>query len=188
MLHRIIVGAAAVSFAFMALVGGADAAPHKAAPAKTKPAVVAAAPTGDQGFVSAVQMGNDLEIRLGNMILRQGISAHLRDFGMMIVHDHTMLKNELSRIANGAHFKQPSGIDAGMAQTCSALAKKSGMAFDKAMWGVLVEGHQHAVAAFKAEIANGHNKELVAWARQRLPMIEKHLRVALQEVGPKKKK
>lgn len=179
MLKQIIVGATALSLAFTALIGGADAAPKKPAP-RSAPAASATV-TSDQAFVTQATYINNGEIELGNMILHQGLSGHLRNFGIKLVHDHTMMKDELKKIAAGAHFTQPGTIDPNMVPTRDKLKKLQGIAFDKAIWPVLISGHQKAVAIFKAEIASGKNKELVLWAKQRLPTIQMHLSMALKE-------
>jgi predicted outer membrane protein len=60
-------------------------------------------------------------------------------------------------------------------QAGDRLSSERGFTFDDDFIGTLLAGHHQMIAATQAEIAQGSSPQVVAFAQQALPVLEKHL-------------
>lgn len=67
-------------------------------------------------------------------------------------------------------------------ETSDRLGKELGFTFDHDFTASMMTAHQQMIAATRAEIRHGTSHVVIAFARQALPVLEKHLRM-LQAVA-----
>jgi putative membrane protein len=58
------------------------------------------------------------------------------------------------------------------------LAKATGAEFDRAYMAGQVKDHEDAVALFEKESKDGKDQKLRAWAKETLPTLRHHLKMA----------
>ncbi|HTI03078.1 MAG TPA: DUF4142 domain-containing protein [Acidisoma sp.] len=142
-----------------------------------------AATVGDAHFVMRASSINQAEIMLGNLAVQRGQTQNERNFGQMLVQDHTQSNMELSHIASTLMLQtapQPGPMEAALYQKLQAAPPDQ---FDAMFNHAMVRGHEHAIRLFEAEVQNGQSGALRTYAQESLPTLQRHLQVA-QSLSP----
>jgi putative membrane protein len=154
----------------------------------------AGAPRDVQQFVREAAMHGTAEVELGRIAAERGASAEIKQFGEMMVSDHTKANNEL-KAAVGAHSIQiPQEMDEKHRDLAQRLRGLSGAEFDREYMNAMVDGHQDVknLLEERADEANDNRAPGAAdadsaaemavnqWAAKTLPSVEQHLQRAEQ--------
>ena len=126
-------------------------------------------------FVNTAATAGMMEIELGKAAQANGASAGVKDFGSMMVTDHTAAANELKSIASKNNIAVPSAMTSEQDMHVKDMSAKKGAEFDKAYIGMMVEGHEKVLAAFKKAATEETNADLKSFAIKTAPVIQKHL-------------
>ena len=138
------------------------------------------ASTQDAHFVWAASATNHAEIALGKLAQDRGQSPNEQNFGRMLQADHTNSEQTLSAIAEPLMLKTSPGLNPMQTSLLQHLQTVPDDQFDTAFNHAMIRGHEHAIAQFRKEAATGQNPQLRDFARQSLPVLERHLRMAEQ--------
>jgi len=142
-----------------------------------------AASMGDARFVLAASRINQAEIMMGRLAAQRGDTQNERNYGEMLVRDHTQANAALRTIAEPLRLHmaaRPGRMEEAMYQQLqSAPAGQFDTMFNQAM----IRGHEHAIRLFQMEAAHGQSGGLRAFAQENLPVLERHLQVA-QSLSP----
>jgi putative membrane protein len=136
-------------------------------------------------FISDAIIGDNSEIMLGRVAERSGASPQVRDFGHVLVKDHTKAKREASAVARRLGVTPPTRSSAAADAEYAKLHILSGVSFDREFSGYMVRDHQQDIADFQAE-ADGDTGPAGALARKQLPTLHKHLDMAQSIVDANK--
>ena len=132
-----------------------------------------AAVPSDQDFIEAAANGGMLEVELGKLAARDATDPEVRAFAERMADDHTKLNQELKSLAERLGLELPPAMGEKQRDTLAKLSKLRGPAFDKVYVETMVEEHEDAVAAFRAQ-ADEKNGDLDRWASMTLAMLETH--------------
>lgn len=144
-----------------------------AKPAETVPPAEPA--YSDAEFATKAAVGGMTEVKAGELAVKMGVSKSVKDFGKMMVTDHTKAGNELKGIAQKNNMQLPANITPEKQQKLDELAAKTGADFDKAFVAMMEEGHSETIALFMAESSKGTNADLKAFADKTLPTLNHHM-------------
>jgi putative membrane protein len=139
-------------------------------------------PTGKQFVKKAAQI-NLAEISLGKLAEQKATDPALKDFGALMVRQHTALQQELDRMAKAQKITLPTKPGAKQVALKDQLAKLPGQRFDNAYIKHMLSGHRRAIAMIENEIEYGKNPAYKACAEKALPVIQDHIRVAENLAG-----
>jgi len=134
----------------------------------------------DAAFIKKAAQGGLAEVQLGNVAQQNGSSDAVKQFGSMMVTDHSTANNELQQIARDKGVALPTSPAPNDQQEMKNLQSKRGATFDKAYAREMVKDHEKDVAEFRNEAQNGKDPEVKAWAQKTLPTLEQHLSKAKQ--------
>jgi len=141
-----------------------------------------AAPRGvagpDRQFMMKAAQGGIAEVKLGQLASKKAAMPEVKQFGQHMVQDHTQANQELKELAASKGVKLPKDVGPEHKKAASGLMRLSGAAFDRKYMGTMVEDHVKTVALFQKEAQNGKDAETKAWAAQKLPALQEHLRMA----------
>jgi putative membrane protein len=129
----------------------------------------------DTTFAAKAAVGGMAEVALGKMAAAKGIDSKVKDFGKMMVMDHSKANNELMAIAKAKNIALPTALDAEHQAKSDSLNKLTGKDFDKAYVKAMVEDHQKTLDLMKGEAANGKDAELKGFATKTAPVVQTHL-------------
>jgi putative membrane protein len=131
----------------------------------------------DTSFVSKAAMGGQAEVDLGNMANSQGASDRVKQFGNMMINDHTKVNNELRGLAG--NIPMTSNMPKDMQATKDHLSKLNGSAFDKAYMTHMVSDHRKDIALFEKASKDAKTAAIKDFAARTLPTLKTHLDSAL---------
>jgi len=138
---------------------------------------VAPAAESDDTFLKTAIGVNLAEIQVGQLAQKNGASAGVRQFGDMLVKDHTASNDDAMALAKQHNVTIPNAPSAEDQKTYQDLSGLSGAAFDKAFSQDMVAGHQKAVQLFTDQSASA-NGDVKSFADKTLPTLKKHLQTA----------
>ena len=115
------------------------------------------------------------EVKLGQMAQDKGMSQRVKDFGAMMVKDHTAAGDELKNLAGQKNVTLPATVGDEHQKKIDDLNKKTGKGFDKAYINAMVDGHQSAVNDFEKASKNTKDADIKAWVDKTLPTLKMHL-------------
>jgi putative membrane protein len=114
-----------------------------------RPAAAQAAKLDDPTIVAIFDAANTWDIESSSLAAKKGTTKDIRDFGAMLVHDHTMVRGQGRDLAKKLGVTPTPPKDFAMAKDQAVAMKKlnelSGKAFDRAYL-------EHEVAYHKAVI------------------------------------
>jgi putative membrane protein len=135
-----------------------------------------AAPMTDQQFVDFAAQTDMVEANLGQLAQQVASAQSVKDYGNMLVTDHTADFKQLQQIAPQAGFNVPDAIDAQHNKAMiDPLHKLKGKQFDHKYITDMVEGHTKALEIYKKEAKDANNSALKTYAQNAIPVLQKHL-------------
>jgi putative membrane protein len=141
-------------------------------------AAFAADATPDLSFYKSLAEGGIAEVRDGKLAQAKGADQKIKDFGAMMVKDHSAANQELMALAQSKGIKLPSGPGMGADTTkakLDVLSDLSGSAFDKSYVKGQIKAHRDTVALLQKEISTGQDAQAKAFAQKVLPTVQSHL-------------
>ena len=132
----------------------------------------------DKDFMKAVNESNNSERAYVPVVMKKSSNASVKQFGNMMVKDHTTANQALVKLAASKGVKLPHDVPAKEQAVIKRLSRESGSAFDKAYQHEMIRDHTADVGEFKREISLGRDASVKAFAVKYLPVIQKHLQMA----------
>ena len=130
----------------------------------------------DRDFVMKATAGGMMEVELGNIAQQNAASQRVKDFGSMMVRDHSKANDELMSFASRRNLmlNQDSLMNLHKAHI-DAMKNKTGAAFDKAYMSMMVSDHKKDVSEFEKASKMCKDQECLAFAGKTLPTLQTHL-------------
>ena len=139
-------------------------------------ALVAAADNPDAAFYRKAAEGGIAEVELGKLAQEKSTNQSVKDFGAMMVTDHTAANEKLKAIAERNGIKLPTSPSVGQMAAKTKLEVLSGNTFDKSYIKGMVKDHQEDIEEFQKEAISGQDPDAKAYAAATLPTLKKHLK------------
>lgn len=142
----------------------------------------------DQQFVDLAAQTDMVEANLGQLAQTNAASQEVKDYGQMLVTDHTNDYGQLATAAQQASLNVPNAIDAEHNKAMiDPFQKLKGAAFDHKYIHEMIAGHEKAIAIYKKEATDAQNASIKTYAQTALPVLQKHLDAAkaLEKSGGK---
>jgi putative membrane protein len=150
-------------------------------PRATEPA---ASSMESQRFVEEANAAAQVEVSRGEIAEAKAQSQEVKDFGRMMVDDHSRTGEELEEVAESLGISVPDQLPAAEQQAMEDLSELSGEDFDREYLSEIVDAHRQAVELFRrASTQIDLAPELQRFASDKLPKLEEHLRRAQELSG-----
>ena len=128
----------------------------------------------DQDFITEAANGGLLEVELGKYAQEHATNPRVKNFGAMIVKDHSKANEELMSLAAKKNINMAATMDDKHREMMIDIQKKTGADFDKAYMKDMVDDHEKDVDKFKKHAENGVDSDLKAFASKTLPVLIMH--------------
>jgi putative membrane protein len=140
-------------------------------------ATTAAAPVSEEDSKFAVEAasGGMMEVQLGELAQQKASSQRVKDFGAMMVRDHTKANDELKSLAGMKSITLPPAPGEDHMDHIKNLSKKSGKEFDKDYIKMMVDDHKKDIDHFEMCSKDAKDADLKAFADKALPVLRVHL-------------
>src|SRR6204780_5382939 len=130
----------------------------------------------DASFFKSAAEGGISEVNDGTLAQQKGNSQAVKDFGAMMVKDHSAANEKLQALAASKNISLPTSASVGEMATKAKLDVLSGDTFDKSYIKSQIKDHYGAIALFKKEIASAQDPDAKAFASATLPTLRMHLK------------
>ena len=154
--------------------------------ASSSPDTTKTAMVGDDAkkFSKGAAQGGMMEVQLGNIAMKNGGTQAIKDFGKMMVDDHTKINDQLKDLASKKNVDLPAAVSDDQQKDIDKLSKETGKQFDKDYVSMMIKDHKADIDAFKKneqKISDADYKNFISNA---LPTLQKHLN-AIEAINKK---
>jgi putative membrane protein len=129
---------------------------------------------GDQGFLNEAASGGMMEVELGRYAQENAVNPRVKNFGAMMVRDHSKANDELKSLASSKSLTLPSSMDEKHMNKVNELKGKTGADFDKEYMKEMVDDHEKDVDEFRKQSENAKDADIKAFAAKTLPILQTH--------------
>jgi putative membrane protein len=138
--------------------------------------LIAMADSPDASFYKKAAEGGMAEVDAGNLAQSKANSQKVKEFGAMMVKDHSAANDKLKDLAASKGVTLPTSSSVGQMAASAKLEVLTGDTFDKSYIKGQIAAHQSTLALFRKEIASGQDPDAKAFAAATLPTIRSHLK------------
>jgi putative membrane protein len=129
----------------------------------------------DAKFAVAAYNGGLAEINLGRLAQQKAVNQQIKEFGAMMVNDHSKANADLKAIADHHMIVLPDSAGAAEQKLMTELSAKSGGDFDKAYVDAMVKDHEEDIKSFNTAQSSLTYDDLNAFDKKTLRVLQKHL-------------
>ena len=121
-------------------------------------------------FMVKAASGGMMEVQLGEMAGRNASSQAVKDFGAMMVRDHSKANEELKTLAAAKNITLPAALGKEEQEHVSKMSAQKGSEFDKHYIDMMVDDHKEDIDHFE-KAAKSKDADLSAFASKTLPVL-----------------
>lgn len=136
-------------------------------------------------FAVEAANGGMMEVELGKLAQTNASSQRVKDFGSMLVKDHSAAGEKLKTMAKRKDIVLPDSLSNDAQKHVKELSQKKGKDFDKAYMDMMVSDHKKDISKFENASKNAQDLDLKSFASETLPVLQKHLDSAKAITGKK---
>ena len=155
--------------------GTGDSSANTSSSANTTTAPAAKLGKSDSTFVMKAAIGGMEEVALGNVATQNASDPRVKNFGQMMVTDHSKANDELKSYASSRGITLPSDLPADKQKHVDAMKKMTGKSFDEHYIGMMVSDHKEDISEFEKASKDANDADLKNWATKTLPTLKTHL-------------
>ncbi|SKB86186.1 DUF4142 domain-containing protein [Dyadobacter psychrophilus] len=132
----------------------------------------------DKAFVLAAADGGMLEVKLGELATKNASMAKCKEFGEMMIKDHTKVNDELKALASKKQIAIPGKLTTAKQQMYDSLSAQTGEKFDMLYMNMMIASHEETIGLFQTESNKGKDPDFKKWADAKIPALKHHLEMA----------
>lgn len=126
-------------------------------------------------FSKEAAQGGMMEVQLGNLAMKNGGTQAVKDFGKMMVDDHTKINDQMKDLASKKNVDLPAAVSDDQQKDIDKLSKETGKEFDKDYVSMMVKDHKDDIDAFKKAQDKISDNDYKTFISNALPTLQKHL-------------
>lgn len=127
-------------------------------------------------FAVKAANGGMLEVELGRLAQEKAMRKDVKEFGAMMVTDHSKANDELKALATLKNITLPTTLGEDEQKHVNDLTKLSGKDFDEKYVSMMVDDHKKDIDLFKKTAEDDKtDADVKAFAVKTLPTLQKHL-------------
>ncbi len=131
-------------------------------------------------FMTKAASGGMMEVELGKLAAQKAQRKEVKDFGNMMVTDHTKVNEELKKLAQQKNIMLPDSMSESHMDHVKELRDKTGADFDKAYMDLMVSDHEEDVDMFQSAADEMQDPEVKNFATTTVVSLRQHLDRAKQ--------
>ena len=135
----------------------------------------ALADSPDSSFLKNAAEGGMSEVELGQLAQQKAVNPAVKDFGAMMVRDHTAANEKLKAVAASKQVSLPDSPSLMQKASKAKLDMMSGDSFDKSYVKGMIDDHKADIREFQKEATEGQDPQVKSFAIATLPTLKMHL-------------
>jgi putative membrane protein len=128
----------------------------------------------DAGFMEKAAYSGLLEVELGRYAQQNGVNPRVKNFGAMMVRDHTKANDQLKALAAQKNVTLPVVLDQDHLDKANKVKEKKGVEFDKEYMSHMIDMHSKDIDMFRRQSENNNDQILKDFAAKLLPTLITH--------------
>lgn len=156
-------------FVLSALVGAAawaDDAKKKAPPTLS---------SEEQDFYWKASAGGLFEVEAAKLAIHHASNPDVKTLAAELLKDHQKANQDLATIGEAKGMSRPAHLTKEQNESLEKLKGEMGASFDKTYVDLMVSDHPNDISLFEKESENGKDPQLKAFAKEKLPVLNRHL-------------
>jgi len=142
-------------------------------PAAQQPAVTADEETSS--FLVKAANGGMTEVKLGEIAQQKATNPRVKDFGSMMVHDHSAVGDKVKAMAAQRNVTLPTAVSDESQRDIDECSKKTGPDFDKAYMRDMVKKHEATIDMYENAANSSKDADVKTFIDNTLPKVREHL-------------
>ncbi|HEY6975574.1 MAG TPA: DUF4142 domain-containing protein [Chitinophagaceae bacterium] len=126
-------------------------------------------------FAEKAATGGLMEVELGKIAQEKATNPRIKDFGAMMVKDHSDANDQLKTLAQQKNITLPTAVSDKQQKEIDDLNKKTGKDFDKAYMSMMLDDHKKDIKEFEKAGNDSKDADVKDFAMKTLPTLQKHL-------------
>lgn len=122
--------------------------------------------------------GGMMEVELGKIAATNASNPAVKEFGNMMVSDHSKAGEELKALAASKNITLPAALSEDKVKKVEEFRAKKGAEFDKEYMDFMVEDHKEDIEKFSKAAEKLADPEIKNWAAGKVPTLQQHLKHA----------
>lgn len=133
----------------------------------------------DRSFLENAAQGGLAEVEGSKLAEQKASSADVKSFAARMIKDHTMVNEELTKLASSKGYTPPKEPSVVQRTELKGLSALDGERFDKMYSSRIgVAAHEKTVKLFQEAAKNAKDPDIKAFAAKHVPDLEQHLQMA----------
>ena len=128
----------------------------------------------DKQFAENAALKGLAMIELGKLAIQKGSDKKIKNFGILLIKQHTKIGVRLSKTAAEKKIPLPAAIDSATQKDLAMLSTNSGKAFDKAFLNFMINHHETNIKFFEYASKHVADKDLKKQASKTLLILHRH--------------
>jgi len=129
----------------------------------------------DAEFTVKAASGSMAEVALGKIAQQKGMSKQVKNFGTMMVTDHSKINDFIRALAVTKNISIPKAPGAEQQKLIRKLSGKSGRDFDKAYISAMIYDHKADIKLFETAAKKCLDPDVKSFAAKTVPVLQEHL-------------
>jgi len=150
-----------------------DAKIEKVDSPATQPTVQADENTAS--FLVKAANGQMTEVQLGELAQQKGMNQKVKDFGSMMVHDHSAVNEKVKALAAQRNVTLPTAVSDESQKDIKDCSAKTGKDFDKSFMTAMVKKHEATIDMFEKAANDSKDADVKTFINNTLPKVREHL-------------
>jgi putative membrane protein len=125
-------------------------------------------------FMTKAALSGMTEVELSKLAQEKGTRAEVKEFGQMMVNDHSAANQKLKGIAQSLNYTLPAQLDEDHQEKINKLQELSGAEFDQEYVNMMVEAHNKDINLFEDMEDDIDNAQLKQFISTTLPTLRQH--------------
>jgi putative membrane protein len=132
----------------------------------------------DNDFLIQAAVCENAEIEFSKLAASRANAKAVKDFAEKMVKDHQASYDKLAALLKDRKVGVVAGTEKETRDTISKLKELEGAAFDRAYLKQFIDDHKKAISMCEAQMEKGTQNDIKAFAKDCLPHIRDHLKMA----------
>lgn len=128
----------------------------------------------DKQFAVDAALKGLADIELGKLAIQKGSDKKIKNFGILLIKQHTKIGARLRKTADLKKIALPAAIDSATKKDLAMLSAYSGKAFDKAFLNFMINNHEADIKFFEYASKHVVDKDLKKMASKNLLILHRH--------------
>ena len=130
-------------------------------------------------FIETVAQEGMLEVTLGKLAMEKASRPGVKDFGKLMLRDHTKMNDQLKALSSVKGLKLPVSLPAKELEQVRQMSQMEIPYFEKLYMKMMIENHNKHIELFKGA-GNSPDTAISNFSRKFLTMLETHREHALK--------